>query len=75
MSDKKPTVKLDPNAAELLIQKGGGRLQCPRCGNNNKNMLREADDTSHKINDYPLIYGKKYKCGKCGSWFRRESEE
>jgi predicted RNA-binding Zn-ribbon protein involved in translation (DUF1610 family) len=75
MSDKKPTVKLDPNASEpMMVQKGSGRLQCPKCGNNIKNMIREADDPTHKISDYPLILGKRFKCGKCGVWWTRSEE-
>jgi ribosomal protein S27AE len=60
---------------DILVQKGGNRLQCPKCGNYNKNMIREVEDHSHIINDYPVIYGKKNLCGKCGStwiWERPE---
>lgn len=63
-----------PSAQEkpVLIQKGGGRLQCPSCGNPNRQMIREVEDRSHIIMDYPIMYGKKYICGKCGSHWRRE---
>lgn len=61
--------------APILIQTGAGRLQCPKCGNNIRNMIRETQDPEHIVMDYPLIYGKKFHCGKCGSWWRRIEEE
>ena len=60
---------------EILIQNGGTRLTCPKCGNYKKNMIREVDDREHIINDYPIIYGKKYICGVCGSEWRWEKQE
>lgn len=71
MSEKK---QLSAEAGPMMIQKGAGRLTCPKCGNVQRNMIREAEDTNHKINDYPVIFGKKFKCGKCGVWWRREEE-
>jgi predicted RNA-binding Zn-ribbon protein involved in translation (DUF1610 family) len=63
MSEKKST--------QILTQTGSGRLTCPKCGNNQKNMIRETEDPDHIVNDYPRIVGKKYQCGKCGTWWRR----
>ncbi|MHA1718471.1 MAG: hypothetical protein ACTSXK_03030, partial [Promethearchaeota archaeon] len=57
---------------EILIQKGSGRLTCPRCGNLNKNMIREVEDRTNILMDYPLIYGKKYICGECGAEWKKE---
>jgi Gelsolin repeat len=56
----------------MLVQSGGGRLKCPKCGNVSRNMIREMPDRNHIIMDYPVMYGKKYVCGKCGSEWRRE---
>ncbi len=57
---------------EILIQRGDGRLQCPKCKNSNRNMTREVEDRTRIIMDYPLIFGKKYICGQCGIEWRRE---
>lgn len=57
--------------AKRLVQHGDGRLTCPECGNNLANKIREVTDRTHIVNDYPLIYGKKYICGMCGAeWVR-----
>jgi hypothetical protein len=61
-----------PGASGLLVQTGGGRAQCPRCGNDQRPMIREMQDRNHIICDYPVIYAKKYVCGKCGAEWRRE---
>lgn len=60
-----------PAGEQILVQKGA-RLACPKCGNVIRNMIREVDDRSHLISDYPIIYAKKYICGKCGAVWRRE---
>ena len=53
----------------MVIQ--GSRIACPKCKNSSKNMMREVEDRSHIVSDYPLIYGKKIICGKCGQHFRK----
>ncbi|MHA1776804.1 MAG: hypothetical protein ACTSWC_08505 [Promethearchaeota archaeon] len=72
----KKTAQISNSSDEIpiLIQKGSGRLTCPKCGNSQRNMIREVVDKSHIIMDYPLIYGKKYICGKCGTHWRRAEE-
>jgi len=50
----------------LTIEKTDGRRKCPNCGEENKNMIHESTDKSHIINDYPRVFGKKYRCGRCG---------
>ncbi|MHA1512400.1 MAG: hypothetical protein ACTSRX_11865 [Promethearchaeota archaeon] len=55
-----------------MVQKGSGRLTCPRCGNLNKSMIREIEDRTNILMDYPLIYGKKYVCGECGAEWKKE---
>lgn len=60
------------NADGLLIQKGEGRLQCPKCGIVDRRMFREELDKTHIINPYPVMYGKKWICGACGANWRKE---
>ena len=50
----------------LTIERGEGRRKCPSCGEENKNMIHESTDKNRIINDYPRVYGKKYRCGRCG---------
>ncbi len=59
------------SSIEILVQKGSGRLTCPRCGNLNKSMIREVEDRTNILMDYPLIYGKKYICGECGAEWKK----
>jgi len=56
----------------VMVQRGEGRLKCPQCGNISKNMMREIQDKTRILNDYPLIYAKKFVCGSCGATWRRE---
>ncbi|MFX0074591.1 MAG: hypothetical protein ACFE96_04070 [Candidatus Hermodarchaeota archaeon] len=50
----------------LTIEKTEGRRRCPACGEENKNMIHESVDKNRIISDYPRVYGKKYRCGRCG---------
>ncbi|TKJ24217.1 MAG: hypothetical protein CEE43_00610 [Promethearchaeota archaeon Loki_b32] len=52
------------------ILQGVSRRECPKCGNNNKPLIREILDKTHLICDYPRMYGKKYHCGECGVEWR-----
>ncbi|MBD3215755.1 MAG: hypothetical protein GF311_24295 [Candidatus Lokiarchaeota archaeon] len=56
----------------LTIEKSEGRRVCPNCGEENMNMIHESTDKSNIIMDYPRVYGKKYKCGKCGTEWREK---
>jgi ribosomal protein S27AE len=68
-----PTIKEMPKQADgMLVQKGEGRLQCPKCGNTMRNMIRESEDRTRIIDTYLGLYGKKYHCGKCGAVWKRE---
>jgi len=60
--------------SDLMVQKGGTRLTCPKCGNYNKAMIREVEDQTNILMDYPRIYGKKYICGACGVSWRWDRE-
>jgi hypothetical protein len=66
--ESKPVIPADG----VMVQRDGGRLKCPRCNNIKIAMIREVEDKTHILNDYPLIYGKKYICGTCGQHWRVE---
>ncbi len=57
----------------LTIDKPEGRRKCPSCGEENKFMIHEETDKTQIIMDYPKVYGKKYKCGKCGTYWRERA--
>jgi ribosomal protein S27AE len=56
----------------LTIEKPEGRRRCPSCAEENKNMLHESTDKKRIISDYPRVYGKKYRCGRCGLEWKEE---
>lgn len=56
----------------LTIQKTEGRRICPNCGEDNPHMIHESTDKNNIIMDYPRVYGKKYKCGRCGTEWREK---
>ncbi|MFX1398077.1 MAG: hypothetical protein ACFFAS_13655 [Promethearchaeota archaeon] len=52
-----------------------GSRKCPKCGNQKKKLIHEELDKTNIIMAYPRLYGKKYRCGECGSnWRIRFSE-
>jgi hypothetical protein len=56
----------------LTIEKAEGRRVCPKCGEDQKNMIHESVDKSNIIMDYPRMYGRKYLCGNCGTEWREK---
>jgi uncharacterized Zn finger protein len=56
----------------ITIEKSEGRRKCPSCGEENKYMIHEEIDKTQIIMDYPKVYGKKWKCGKCGTVWREK---
>lgn len=52
------------------IMEGDSRRMCPSCDNSQTKFIYEEKDKTHILMDYPRIYGKKYKCGKCGQEWR-----
>jgi hypothetical protein len=56
----------------LTIEKGEGRRRCPQCDTEDQHMIHESIDKTNIILDYPRVYGKKYKCGKCGAIWREK---
>ena len=56
----------------LTIDKSEGRRVCPSCGEEKKYMIHEEIDKEVIIMDYPKVYGKKWKCGKCGTVWREK---
>lgn len=56
----------------LTVPKPEGRRKCPKCGEEHTAMIHESVDKGVIILDYPRIWGKKYKCGKCGCEWREK---
>ena len=56
----------------ITIEKSEGRRKCPSCGEENKYMIHEEIDKTQIIMDYPKVYGKRWKCGKCGTVWREK---
>ena len=56
----------------IEIEKSEGRRKCPKCGEELKRMIHESVDKEVIVMDYPRVYGKKYKCGKCGCEWREK---
>ena len=56
----------------LTIEKTEGRRRCPSCDEENKFMIHESTDKTNIINDYPRLYGKKFRCGRCGQEWREK---
>ncbi|MHA1732848.1 MAG: hypothetical protein ACTSU5_12960 [Promethearchaeota archaeon] len=54
----------------IEVHEDGSRRHCPKCGNDKPYMIKEFVDKAKIINPYPVIYGKKYKCGQCGAEWR-----
>lgn len=69
MSEKKDQPK---ESGMLTIEKTEGRRKCPKCGEDSKYMIHESKDKGTIVLDYPRVYGKKYKCGKCGCEWREK---
>ncbi len=56
----------------LTIEKSVGKRRCPKCHEENKFMIHESVDKTNIIMDYPRVYGKKWKCGRCGCEWREK---
>ena len=54
---------------DVVLSKVGivGRRRCPNCGN--EGLIREVDDKTKILMDYPKIYAKKRCCTKCSYVF------
>ena len=63
-----PSVPL--STTHKSIMEGDSRRMCPSCDNNRRQFIYEETDKTHILMDYPRIYGKRYKCGKCGTLWR-----
>ncbi|MFX1320601.1 MAG: hypothetical protein ACFFAQ_03045 [Promethearchaeota archaeon] len=62
--------ELEKEGQIILEGSSEGRRRCPKCGNANKDLIREIIDKTHIIFAYPRVYGHKYKCGHCGTEWR-----
>ncbi|TFF88874.1 MAG: hypothetical protein EU548_08340 [Promethearchaeota archaeon] len=72
-SNKEPKKLVEEEANEeniLTIKKIEGRRRCPKCHCEDKRMIHESIDNTFIICDYPRVYGKKYRCGECGTIWR-----
>lgn len=47
---------------------------CKKCGNYRQTAIREANDPTFILLDYPRILGIKYICGNCGNEWRKTYE-
>ena len=56
----------------MSVEKVEGRRKCPKCGNEDKGLIHESIDKTNIILDYPRMYGKKYRCGNCGTMWREK---
>jgi len=45
---------------------------CPRCYNQNQHSIREVEDKTVVLMEYPRIYGMKFVCGNCGNEWREK---
>jgi len=63
---------VDEEKILTIEKKAEARRKCPSCGEENKHMIHESIDKSVIIMDYPKVYGKRYKCGKCGTMWREK---
>lgn len=64
---EEPHEELPSNSFENVILSNyeiTGRRKCPNCGN--EGLIREVDDKTKILMDYPKIYAKKRCCTKCG---------
>ena len=63
---------VDEEKILTVERKAETRRKCPKCGQENKYMIHESVDKSVIIMDYPKVYGKRYKCGTCGTIWREK---
>jgi len=64
------TAETSSGVEETPIGLADGKRKCPKCGNQRKALIHEELDKSNIIMSYPRMYGKKYRCGECGSEWR-----
>jgi tetratricopeptide (TPR) repeat protein/phage FluMu protein Com len=67
------TAPAEPKKEKVVIEAepaASTRWKCPSCGNVERYMIKEMTDKTYVLNTYPLIYGKKLVCGKCGHEWR-----
>ena len=62
------------SSSNKRIVEGYSRRKCPHCHNDRHMFIHEEIDKTNIIMAYPRIYGKKYKCGKCGTYWIVKNE-
>jgi hypothetical protein len=70
ISSEFETPSIPLSTTHKTIIEGHSRRRCPSCDNTRHQFIYEETDKTKMIMDYPRIYGKKYKCGKCGQEWR-----
>jgi hypothetical protein len=63
-----PSIPLSTTHKSIMV--GDSRRMCPSCDNTHHQSIYEETDKTHILMTYPRIYGKKYKCGNCGTEWR-----
>jgi len=64
------TPEMSPETEETSVGFADSKRKCPKCGNQRKALIHEELDKNNIIMSYPRMYGKKYRCGECGSEWR-----
>ncbi|TFG00755.1 MAG: hypothetical protein EU541_01410 [Promethearchaeota archaeon] len=72
--EHKEWVKKQAASSILTVPKTIGRRTCPNCKEDRKEMIHESIDKTNIIMSSPRVYGKKYKCGRCGVEWREAGE-
>ncbi len=73
--EAKPEVLVDLSIKGAIVpRKYPIPRHCPKCGNYRQTSIREDNDTTFILLDYPRIYGIKYICGICGNEWRKTYE-
>lgn len=73
--DAQPEVLVDLSLKGAIVpRKYPIPRHCPKCGNYRQSSIREDNDTTFILLDYPRIYGIKYICGICGNEWRKSYE-
>jgi ribosomal protein S27AE len=68
--EHKEWVKKSASSTIITVKKKTGRRKCPNCNEDRKEMIHESIDKTNVIMSSPRVYGKKYKCGRCGTEWR-----
>jgi len=68
-TESKNTSQSEEKTSTVIETEENKRI-CPKCNNQNLRLIREVIDKTKLISAYPRMYGKKFKCGECGTEWR-----